>query len=153
MSAEKRKREPQNDIYSSVRFTRPAARSGPCGWDSCQATDFREGRFRHLLDAIKILVLWRHCVQVCVSVLPFPAARCQGTRHKINEYLSMARTYGEIAVKSFDEVFKIASGNDTVFIDIGSGHGKIVVSAVQTFGCTFAIGIEKYRWILFLISE
>ena len=58
----------------------------------------------------------------------------------------MARTYGEITEESFAEVFNIASGKDTVFIDIGSGHGKIVFSAVQSFGCTFAIGIEKYRW-------
>ncbi len=57
----------------------------------------------------------------------------------------MARTYGEITEESFAEVFKVASGDDTVFIDIGSGHGKIVFSAVQSFGCRFAIGVEKYR--------
>ena len=57
----------------------------------------------------------------------------------------MARTYGEIIEDSFSEVFKIAKGNDTVFVDIGSGHGKITVAAVRDFGCKFALGIEKYK--------
>lgn len=46
---------------------------------------------------------------------------------------------------SFAEVFEISNESETVFIDIGSGHGKIAVSAVSDFGCQHAIGIEKYR--------
>lgn len=65
----------------------------------------------------------------------------------------MARTYGEILEASFPDVFQIASGPDTVFIDIGSGHGKIVVSAVKDFGCQHAIGIEKYRYALHAIGS
>ena len=57
----------------------------------------------------------------------------------------MARTYGEIIEASFSEVFDIAHGEETIFLDIGSGHGKITISAVQSYGCSFAIGIEKYR--------
>lgn len=64
----------------------------------------------------------------------------------------MARTYGEIIETSFPAVFEIAAGEDTVFIDIGSGHGRIVFSAVQSFGCKYAIGIEKYRSSLFFKS-
>ncbi len=57
----------------------------------------------------------------------------------------MARTYGEIVEASFADIFKISSGEDTVFVDIGSGHGLITIAAVQDFGCCFGLGIEKYR--------
>ena len=57
----------------------------------------------------------------------------------------MARTYGEIVESSFQDVFAIASGQDTIFVDIGSGHGLITIAAVQEFGCCFALGIEKYK--------
>ena len=57
----------------------------------------------------------------------------------------MARTYGEILPESFGAVFEPCTTGKTVFVDIGSGHGLITVAAVQDYGCSFAIGIEKYR--------
>lgn len=61
----------------------------------------------------------------------------------------MARTYGEVIEASFPDVFNYAQGSDTVFVDIGSGHGTITFDAVRKFGCTFALGIEKYKYCLF----
>jgi len=60
----------------------------------------------------------------------------------------MARTYGEIVQSSFRDVFNIAKGEDTIFVDIGSGHGLITIAAVQEYGCCFALGIEKYKYSL-----
>lgn len=64
----------------------------------------------------------------------------------------MARTYGEVLESSFSEIFSIATGEDTVFLDIGSGHGRLVIAAVQNFGCRLSVGIEKYRSVLAFLT-
>lgn len=63
----------------------------------------------------------------------------------------MARTYGEIVEASFPTVFALLPVQDTVFVDIGSGHGTITIDAVRSFGCRCAIGIEKYRYIFAVV--
>ena len=59
---------------------------------------------------------------------------------------AMPRTYGELCQCSFADVLCLG-GADTrkVLVDCGSGHGVLVKAAVQDHGCTFALGIEKYK--------
>ena len=58
----------------------------------------------------------------------------------------MPRTYGEVCSCSFADLLNLhGSGTRKVLVDCGSGHGVLVKAAVEHFGCTFALGIEKYK--------
>ncbi len=57
----------------------------------------------------------------------------------------MPRTYGEVCPSSFADILALGGVSDKVLIDCGSGHGVLVKAAVEQYGCTYAIGIEKYK--------
>lgn len=57
----------------------------------------------------------------------------------------MPRTYGEVCPSCFSDIFCLGGDTDKVLIDCGSGHGVLVKAAVERYGCTYAIGIEKYK--------
>ena len=58
----------------------------------------------------------------------------------------MPRTYGELCQCSFADVLGLGGADvRKVLVDCGSGHGVLVKAAVQDHGCTFALGIEKYK--------
>ena len=60
--------------------------------------------------------------------------------------IGMAHTYGEVLPPSFPEIFSFARDpQQTVFIDAGSGYGALLAAAVAVYGCSHAIGIEKYK--------
>ncbi|DBA85292.1 TPA: hypothetical protein ACH3X2_005984 [Trebouxia sp. C0005] len=58
----------------------------------------------------------------------------------------MAHTYGEVLPPSFPDIFSSAGDpQQTVFIDAGSGYGALLAAAVSVYGCSHAIGVEKYK--------
>ena len=60
--------------------------------------------------------------------------------------VGMAHTYGEVLPPSFPHIFSFARDpQQTVFIDAGSGYGALLAAAVTVYGCSHAIGVEKYK--------
>ena len=58
----------------------------------------------------------------------------------------MAHTYGEVLPSSFPDIFALATDPaQTVFVDAGSGYGALLIQAVQQYGFSHAVGVEKYK--------
>ncbi len=74
-------------------------------------------------------------------------SKAQLTRIVLSDTLiGMAHTYGEVLPPSFPDIFSFARNpQQTVFIDAGSGYGALLAAAVTVYGCSHAIGIEKYK--------
>jgi hypothetical protein len=74
-------------------------------------------------------------------------AAAQLIRNILSDILiGMAHTYGEVLPPSFPDIFSFARDpQQTVFIDAGSGYGALLAAAVTVYGCSHAIGIEKYK--------
>lgn len=73
-------------------------------------------------------------------------AAAQLTRIILSTLVGMAHTYGEVLPPSFPDIFSFARNpQQTVFIDAGSGYGALLAAAVTVYGCSHAIGVEKYK--------
>eukprot|EP00884_Botryococcus_braunii_P016767 jgi/Botrbrau1/3774/Bobra.0183s0009.1 len=58
----------------------------------------------------------------------------------------MPRTQGEVTPESWADLFQFCRADyRCVFIDIGCGYGTLVRESVNSYGCVYGIGIEKYR--------
>ena len=57
----------------------------------------------------------------------------------------MAQTYGEVLPASYANIYQYCTPPNTALIDVGSGYGDILFTALSQGACTHAIGVEKYK--------